>query len=320
MNRTLLTAYTRTDFDPLVTFLQSELPRHRITPELFARKTLLDPNFNSDLSIIARSQQNQIIGFIYGVTDIDSRAVVAETPTVKKSWIPLFAVHRADRRRGVGSALFNSIEAGLAARDCREIWISNYTPHYWTPGVDVDAYADAIPFLQHRRYTVVSRPLSMSVSLGSDWRVPAWANDKIESLAGKSVELVTFSPDWTDSLLRFLAGEFPGDWERHLTETMNAIFANYRDRSDVMLAIRDGQILGFAQRDAERFGPFGIARAHRGEGIGAALLYRMLLEMQRRGAGRAWFMWTGDEPARRVYAPAGFQETNRYAIMVNRLV
>ena len=81
------------------------------------------------------------------------------------------------------------------------------------------------------------------------------------------------------------------------------------------MAVEAGRVLGFAQSEGERFGPFGVAGSARGRGIGAALLVHMLAEMQARGLCSAWFLWTDDATADRLYRAVGFRETRRYAIL-----
>jgi hypothetical protein len=45
------------------------------------------------------------------------------------------------------------------------------------------------------------------------------------------------------------------------------------------------------------------------------LLFRHLEGMRRRGHSVAWFLWTDDTTADRVYRPAGFRETRRYSVL-----
>ncbi|MGV3650074.1 MAG: GNAT family N-acetyltransferase [Devosia sp.] len=53
-----------------------------------------------------------------------------------------------------------------------------------------------------------------------------------------------------------------------------------------LVAIIDGQLVGFACHDATArgfFGPTGVSPAHRGKGIGQALLFHALMAMKARG-------------------------------------
>ena len=114
--------------------------------------------------------------------------------------------------------------------------------------------------------------------------------------------------------MQFLRREFPGDWQRYLRETMQAIVQGQRPAEELLLALGAESVLGFAQSEGERFGPFGVASSARGRGIGAALLSRALDGMRARGHHNAWFLWTGDEAADRIYRAAGFRETRRYSL------
>ena len=49
--------------------------------------------------------------------------------------------------------------------------------------------------------------------------------------------------------------------------------------------------------------------------MGAALLFHVLDGMRARGHHTAWFLWTDDKTADRLYRSAGFRESRRYAVM-----
>lgn len=311
-------AFVSSDLPEIVALLRAELPGHTISERDFVRKVLLDTNFDPEGALVSRDSDGCLSGFLLSITrNADSGDGVTDS---HRGWITLFAVRSDFRRRSIGSQMFDRGESLLRSQGVSEIWISPYTPHYWTPGVDEAAYPGAIAFLNKRGYEVTSRPLSMAAELGEFWSVPEWAEQRERALSESfELNIEPISPSAVLPLIRFLDVEFPGDWPRHLRESISAIYSGYRQVADVHVAVSKGAVCGFSHSEGDRFGPFGVAEAQRGLGVGAVLLYRALESMYRRGSRRAWFMWTGDGPAKRVYAPTGFVETNRYSIMVKKL-
>jgi GNAT superfamily N-acetyltransferase len=296
--------------------LMQTLPTENISDN-FVLKVLLDPNFDPAGALVAMDG-DWAIGFVLALT---CKRPMEDAPMENgRGWITLFAVDRLCRRQGVGTALFNAAERWLHAQGCHEVWISPYAPGYWMPGVDEAAYPEAITFLARRGYTTAYRPLSMALSL-ADWRAPRWMQTHQQQLLDQNVRVEIFQASWSWPLSEFLRREFPGDWQRHMRETMLDILNGRRPQDELLIAYEtDAQtdtdtILGFAQAAGERFGPFGVADAVRGRGIGAVLLYRTLERMKARKRRRAWFMWTNDATADRIYRPAGFEETRRYSVM-----
>jgi GNAT superfamily N-acetyltransferase len=108
--------------------------------------------------------------------------------------------------------------------------------------------------------------------------------------------------------------EFSADWQQIVHRTMDEVLRGLRPNAELMIARFNNRIAGFAHIEDTRFGPFGVASALRGKGIGSALLSESLRAMAARGKPHAWFMWTGDETAKHVYTPCGFVETHRWAV------
>lgn len=313
-----LRAFQPGDLPEVLNLLRTELPAHAVTESAFVRKVLLDSNFDPEGAIVARDTDSGLAGFLLSITR--TAGLEGSPNDLHRGWITLFAVRSDLRCESIGSRMFDAAESWLRLKHVTEIWISPYTPNYWTPGVDEEAYSTALAFLKKRRYEVASQPLAMATDLARSWSVPIWAVHRERELGeSNGLNIVTISPQTVLPLMRLLAAEFPGDWHRHVRESIDAIYSGYRTTEDVHVAISSSAVWGFSNLDGERFGPFGVGAAQRGKGIGALLLYRSLESMHRRGVKRAWFMWTGDGPAKRVYSPAGFTETNRYSIMVKRL-
>jgi len=298
---------------PVLRLLTQNLPKEPITEANFTRKVLLDPNFDPTGALAAWDAYGEAIGFLLALT---RRRPLEDGPADSdRGWITLFAVTAPLRRQGIGTLLFDRAEEWLRQRGCATVSISPYAPNYWTPGVDEAAYPEALAFLKERGYVPVARPLSMDVSLTAGWSVPEWGRERSTALARQGIVMEKFHARHVPALTDFLRREFPGDWQRYLRETMLEITAGRRPADELTLAFEAETLIGFAQSEGERFGPFGVAGSVRGRGVGAALLFHALDGMRARGHHTAWFLWTDDKTADRLYRGAGFRESRRYAMM-----
>jgi len=306
--------FTSHDLDPVVCLLQQCLTADPMTSGIFQRKVLLDINFDEQGCLVAVADR-QIVGFMYGV--IRRYQLEDSPPDSDRGWITLFAVAEGWRRQGIASQLLERILAFFRKHRRASIWVSPYAPNYFSPGVDVAAYPEAIVFLEKNGFTTLYRPLSMDASL-LKLTTPEWVREKEAKLLSEGVTFDTFRPEHILPLLVFLKNEFPGDWQRYERETMVRIASGESAPDRLWIAMEKGEVVGFCQHEGERFGPFGTAASQRGRGIGAVLMFRCLHRMRAQGLHNAWFLWTGDDVAR-LYSTAGFVETRRYAVMRKQL-
>jgi GNAT superfamily N-acetyltransferase len=278
----------------------------------YIRQVVLDPNFDPAGALLARSE-NVYAGFALAI----ARRVPLENAPMDsdRGYVTLFGVRPDERGKGVGTRLLQSAEHFLKIRGRSQIWISPYAPGYFTPGVDVAAYADGLRFLKHRGYEEAYRPLSMERSV-VDYEMPSW----VQQLA-KARPLIWYSGERFDrdkvfDLLKFVSEVFPGDWVRIVRETMAEILAGDRpDRLQVAYDAAQKRVVGFSHYRAERFGPIGVHPDYRGQGIGLVLTQATLRAKQQAGYRTSWFLWTDDRTADRIYKPAGFQEVRRFAVL-----
>ena len=291
------------------------MPREGITVEDFARRVLLDPNFERGGALVARMADKSLAGFVLAIAP---RSHAARTEPCR-GWITLIAVAPSARHQGIGGRLLAAAEAYLIGRGCASIAISPYGPGYWIPGVDEAAYPEALGWLYRRGYAALSRPLAMEVALSPDWVPPVGVADILERLRRERVLLTPFRANATLPILELLGAEFGPDWVHTARDTMHAILAGYRPEDAIHCAMRGGECVGFAHWSGARFGPIGVTHSERGRGIGAALMYETLEAMRHRGQDRAFFLWTSDATADRLYRPAGFRETRRFHVLVKTL-
>jgi GNAT superfamily N-acetyltransferase len=181
----------------------------------------------------------------------------------------ILAVDREKRRRGIGSALLHEAEARGARVVAAE------AGNYFTPGV-VASDTAMIEFFTRRRYKEIARTQNLVAEVADgEW----------------GVGVVRATHVTRDRVLAFIEKEFGRIWR---FETSHA-FEN--DPATLLYVEADGEIAGFAAHEANNrglgfFGPTGVARAHRGRGLGALLLRASLADLRRLGYERVIIPWT----------------------------
>lgn len=297
------------DLNGLLRVQREAMPHDPVSEARFVRQVLLDANFRAAGMPVAVAG-GDIVGFCLSL----ARQVPLENAPSDsdRGYITLLAVRPSWQRKGVGGNLVAEAEKYLRSQSRSVVMVASYAPGYFIPGVDVNAYRGGLAFLKNAGYVEVYRPIAMQASLW-DLPEPAWLADR-----ARSFEVRPFEPELTLPLLEFARGEFPGDWVRVVRETAASITAG-EPAARLLTAIDAGRVVGFAHFDKERFGPIGVAAAERGRGIGQVLMFATLRAQREAGLRAAWFLWSDDKTAERLYNAAGFKETRRFALMKKTL-
>ena len=138
--------YKHRDFASVVELLQRVLPCEPITEGSFTRRVLLDPNFDHQGAFTAHNTAGDVIGFLLAL--VRRRPLEDASSDADRGWITLYGVAEQARNQGVGSELLQAAETWLREQGRSTVWISPYAPNYWTPGVDENACAAGLVFLQ----------------------------------------------------------------------------------------------------------------------------------------------------------------------------
>ena len=166
---TTIRPYRGSDEAELLRVWNTTLGRDRIDAMTWRTRVLLDPNFQSGGLLLAEEADGRLSGFVLSLTRqvlLYGQGIEPET-----GWITAFGVAPSAQRQGIGRMLFAAALARMAALARRRVLISPYTPNYFTPGVDVAAYAGAMAFLQEQGWQRKSQPIAMQADL-ADFQVP----------------------------------------------------------------------------------------------------------------------------------------------------
>jgi mycothiol synthase len=281
----------------------------------FTRQVLLDPNFLPEGAPVA-VDHGRIVGFLLCI----ARQIPLENmpSDADRGYINLLGVAPSHQRRGIASQLLSAAESFLKSQNRNLVIVSGYAPNYFLPGVDVNLYSSGLNFLTQHGYKEIYRPIAMEIPLWT-LQVPAWVTEKHAKLTREGITVEPYHPKLTLPLIDFARSEFKGDWVRFARQTAEKILLGDSPER-IMIAHENGTVVGFSHHDAERFGPIGVAQTHRGRGIGQVLMYRTLAAQRSAGYRVAFFLWSDDKTAARMYSAAGFRETRRFAYMKKELM
>ena len=309
-----ISPYAPDDLRGVLDVLAQALPADPVSEAKFVRQVLLDHNFRAEGAPVARAG-GRVVGFCLSI----ARHVPLENAPMdaERGYVTLMGVLPEHQRQGIGSALFQHAEDYLRAQGRKLVMISPYSPGYFTCGVDVRAYESGLGFFKKHGFDEVYRPIAMEVPLW-DWSYPVWLAEKRGKLESAGVRVERYRPELTLPVLEFTAREFAGEWVRVYRDAMHRITLG-DSPNRIAVAHQDYRVLGVSHHDHERFGPIGVAASERGRGLGHVLMYETLEAQRLAGFRTAWFLWSDDKTAARLYNAVGFREVRRFALLRKEL-
>jgi ribosomal protein S18 acetylase RimI-like enzyme len=276
----------------------------------FTRKVFLDANFRRGGLVLALDGES-VVGFCLALArHVALEHQPAEDPS---GYITAFALLPDYRRRGVGGRMFDAAESYLRCAGVARVRIAPYVPNYFVPGVDERAYPEAGAFLLGRGYARAGEGLAMDALL-TETDPLAGLGDAAERVRAGGGEVRPLGAGLIPAFFEFLRESAPPDWSRHARQ----ILMDGAPREDIIVAVRDGRVVGYCQFEGSHFGPFGVADSEQGKGIGTVLLARCLGRMKERGEHCAWVVWTGEKAAP-LYERLGFRRTRVFTIFTKEL-
>ena len=302
----IIRQYQAEDEHDVVALWNLCLPRDEISLNTFRRKVVLDSNFDSRGCYVAVGKK-KIVAFLlslcrhYPYFDVGMERGLG--------WITVFFVHPEWRRQGIAATMIEKSERFLSQNGVKEVHVSDYTPNYFIPGVDLDAYAEAHRFLRARGYVKLHNVYSMGRSL-IDFSVSKEMMDRFRQLERAGFSVTVFEPRYTLRLLEFLRTNYPGDLYRVALDRLR----ENPECDEILVALRDDKVVGFSHFEDERFGPFGIDEAYSGRGLGPMLYYHTVEQMRKKGKHNLWLAWTTGR-AKDFYHKVGLKVLRRHEIM-----
>jgi GNAT superfamily N-acetyltransferase len=289
-------ALTREDLRAATTLCARTWAYDHVTQTLLQEKVFDDPPDRATAAFGAWESET-IVGFI---------SLCAHGPT---AWIKIGGADPGRRRRGISTALVVEAEGWAKKQGAGTLRLMDHPGNYFTPGMDV-RYAEALEFFAHRGFVVAgeNRNLVLPLPPTAPTRSgPAGgASEAYELRRARQAEAHamttlarTFSPAWAHEVGRAMDQATP------------AVHAAFSRGAPVAFAAHDGN-----NRGTGSFGPAGTLEAHRGRGLGQALLRACLVDIGKAGHARAIIPWVSRTT---IYARLGAIEDGRYRVLVKTL-
>ncbi len=271
-----------------IRLLASSLPHDRI--EVVAAEKLFGSNGARAGHTLGAWEGDQLVGVI----------------ATAGRWVKLLAVAPDARRRGVASALLDEVRTPAG-----KLRLFDHPGNYLSPGVDV-RYAAARAFLEQRGFRALAQVENIRAP-GLDGANPLVSDERARAAADRArsggYQVRRAAAADRERLLRFVEAAFAPVWAHEVARSLDG------PRSAVHVAFHDEEPVAFAAADGNNrglgwFGPAGTLPAHRGKGLGEALLLPCLLDV--RGLPDAGVIaWIGPKP---FYAKAcGAVDDRRFA-------
>lgn len=210
----------------------------------------------------------------FGAWDNDELVGVA---AVSSKWLRVIAVTPGARRKGAGEALLRACESHARGAGETRMRVLDQPGNYLAPGVD-ERNTYAIGWLERRGYTRGDTRENVLISVRDNPRVTAERAVELARVAGtKGYEVRRAHADET-ALLDAVRLEFGGAWPFELERALG------HQPAGVHVATIDGSYCAFAAHDGNNrglgwFGPTGTWPAHRGKGLGEAVLLACLVDV-----------------------------------------
>ena len=230
-----------------------------------------------------------------------------------KDRLRILAVAPHARGRGIGSALLTAAEQALTDSGATRVRTLDLPGNYLAPGIDV-RNREAIAWLGKRGYVAgatLNENLLIDV-VNNPLVTAARADEAADKLRAAGYEIRRVRAD-EQGLTDAVASEFGGAWPFELRRAMAQEIVGIH----VAIDRQHGAYAGFAAHDGNNaglgwFGPAGTWPAHRGRGLGEALLLACLLDVAASHA-QCEVAWIGPrEFYRRV---AGIASERQFVVM-----
>ena len=197
-------------------------------------------------------------------------------------------------RAGIGSALLAACEDEARAAGEATLRTLDQPGNYLAPGID-ERNTETIEWLERRGWVRADEPRhNVLIDVRGNPRVSAARAAQLEIAAAQRGYEIRRARADEAALAAAVATEFGGAWPFELERALGF------EPAGVHVALRDGAYCAFAAHDGNNrglgwFGPTGTWPAHRGQGLGEALLVACLVDVAVAHA-RCEVAWIGPRP------------------------
>lgn len=234
---------------------------------------------------------------------------------VSARWLRLIAVVPGARGKGAGSGLLAACEHAARASGEPTLRTLDQPGNYLAPGID-ERNVYAIGWLERRGWQRHAEPrTNILIAVRGNPRVSdTRATELATAAAAKGYEIRRARPG-EHALLAAVASEFGGAWPFELERALG------HEPPAVHVATHDGAYCAFAAHDGNNrglgwFGPTGTWPAHRGKGLGEAVLLACLVDVGTEH-GRCEVAWIGPRPF--YDKAAGIVDDRRFVVLTRAL-
>jgi GNAT superfamily N-acetyltransferase len=162
MSEWTLRPFRQGDDELAVRLRNAALTADHISPALFRRQTLLDPNFRPEGCLLAE-RGGEAVGFVLAIGPAAAGPQRLFATRQGTGRLAALGVLPAARGRGIGGALLEAAIDFLRERGCGRAVVAAH--EYYAAGVDKQRYATGLAFLQKRGFVERAEALAMGREL-----------------------------------------------------------------------------------------------------------------------------------------------------------
>jgi len=275
--------------DEIIEVWNSSMVFDRITKKQFLQYHVNDFNFDQRYFLIA--VEEKVVGFIFGIkrsTPYFSRGCESGI-----GWIKALGVSKSNQQ--IGTSLLIELEKRFKDDGVSKIVLGNYSPSYLVSGIPADEYCPAIAFFEHHNYSRVGNSYWMERQL-DEYVYPDEIVTKKRELEKNGYIFKKFDLDNTYQFIKMMKRNFSDSWTSYV---VNAIANGTATQTIILCSDPTGKVIGYVSRasidcDPYRFGPFGIDKDYRNQGIGEIMIHEMFKSMVEKSLTYLYFKNTDD--------------------------
>jgi GNAT superfamily N-acetyltransferase len=235
----------------------------------------------------------------------------AAVAVLSHKWIRLLAVAPELRGQGLGSALLQWCEEQASARGMTELSCCDEPGNYLSPGIEL-MDRDTLDWLQRRGFKRHRENHSLLIDVQDNPKISPEAVERaMQHCRERGYQLRRLPPQERGGLVAHIAATLSMGWAAEVDRAGRA-------PSALWIASSADALAGFAAHDGNNrglgwFGPAWTDEAHRGHGIGAALVLACLRDVADAGHQQCMISWIG--PRKFYDQVAGIAGELRFAVM-----